>query len=197
MHCHVKVQWRSRAYSTHKTALLASRRPVCHFESLSFAYTSSGRRSTLVLFCSPTSSRWRLPSTAFDPATTKRPKGSKQRLDDYCLQKHPQYSKNVIQTWIQNGKVPSTVAGPASHLDRAHLLMQSPYTSFLVYDHMLVAMFSGHDPENMPGNGIKQLQSWGHSRWLQHSLVLPFRCWLTRGSLPSQAMHCPPALLWR
>ncbi|KAI8463596.1 MAG: S-adenosyl-L-methionine-dependent methyltransferase [Monoraphidium minutum] len=29
----------------------------------------------------------------------------KQRLDDYCLTMHPEYSKNLIQSWIVQGKV--------------------------------------------------------------------------------------------
>jgi hypothetical protein len=29
----------------------------------------------------------------------------KQRLDDYCLSLHPEYSKNLIQSWIVQGKV--------------------------------------------------------------------------------------------
>lgn len=29
----------------------------------------------------------------------------KQRLDDYCLQQYPQYSKNLVQSWIAQGKV--------------------------------------------------------------------------------------------
>lgn len=33
----------------------------------------------------------------------QRPK--KQRLDDYCLGMHPEYSKNLIQSWIVQGKV--------------------------------------------------------------------------------------------
>jgi 23S rRNA (cytidine1920-2'-O)/16S rRNA (cytidine1409-2'-O)-methyltransferase len=29
----------------------------------------------------------------------------RQRLDDYCLQQNPQYSKNLVQSWIAQGKV--------------------------------------------------------------------------------------------
>lgn len=29
----------------------------------------------------------------------------RQRLDDYCLSLHPEYSKNLIQSWIVQGKV--------------------------------------------------------------------------------------------
>jgi 23S rRNA (cytidine1920-2'-O)/16S rRNA (cytidine1409-2'-O)-methyltransferase len=37
----------------------------------------------------------------------------KQRLDDYCLQQYPSYSKNLVQSWVAQGKV--LVNDKASH----------------------------------------------------------------------------------
>lgn len=39
------------------------------------------------------------------PAPTSKGYTKRQRLDEYCLQQHPQYSRNLIQSWIAQGKV--------------------------------------------------------------------------------------------
>jgi hypothetical protein len=46
-------------------------------------------------------------STSSPSGTPHRRTGPKRRLrlDEYCLQLHPQYSRNAIQSWILQGKV--------------------------------------------------------------------------------------------
>lgn len=43
--------------------------------------------------------------TAGEKPTRKADYNKRQRLDDYCLQQFPQYSKNLVQSWIVQGKV--------------------------------------------------------------------------------------------
>jgi 23S rRNA (cytidine1920-2'-O)/16S rRNA (cytidine1409-2'-O)-methyltransferase len=38
-------------------------------------------------------------------STASKSYTKRQRLDDYCLQQNPQHSKNLIQSWIAQGKV--------------------------------------------------------------------------------------------
>lgn len=44
-------------------------------------------------------------SDSSSSSTGRHPYNKKQRLDDYCLQQYPQYSKNLVQSWIAQGKV--------------------------------------------------------------------------------------------
>lgn len=44
-------------------------------------------------------------TSSMQPADNKPAYNKKQRLDDYCLQQYPQYSKNLVQSWIAQGKV--------------------------------------------------------------------------------------------
>lgn len=44
-------------------------------------------------------------STSSSETAGKPSFNKKQRLDDYCLQQYPSYSKNLVQSWIAQGKV--------------------------------------------------------------------------------------------
>lgn len=48
-------------------------------------------------------------SSSLPPDAGRTPKSKKMRLDEVCLQQQPQHSRNVIQSWIQQGTFTSTV----------------------------------------------------------------------------------------
>uniref|UniRef100_A0A383W5Y5 RNA-binding S4 domain-containing protein n=1 Tax=Tetradesmus obliquus TaxID=3088 RepID=A0A383W5Y5_TETOB len=62
----------------------------------------AAQRSSGIAITSGTSSTSRSGSSS-DSSSKSYPK--RQRLDDYCLQQNPQHSKNLIQSWIVQGKV--------------------------------------------------------------------------------------------
>jgi hypothetical protein len=68
--------------------------PPCHLQRV---VTAAQRSATAAASTSSSSS-------TTQPAG-KASYNKKQRLDDYCLQQHPQYSKNLVQSWIAQGKV--------------------------------------------------------------------------------------------
>jgi 23S rRNA-/tRNA-specific pseudouridylate synthase len=56
--------------------------------------------------------------------TGKPSYNKKQRLDDYCMQQYPQCSKNLVQSWIAQGKVlvnDKASGRPAVHIPSACL----------------------------------------------------------------------------
>lgn len=92
------ISWRQRAATTLYGSCIEPRfitsqtwRQSARLEGLASRATSPGSLSE--------------PSPA--PKLSQQPKGPKQklRLDELCLQQHPQYSRNVIQSWILQGKV--------------------------------------------------------------------------------------------
>jgi hypothetical protein len=84
---------------------LAIGMPFCLSLRPENAYSCYRRLDIASSLCARNIGRWRVPSTANNQPDGKRLKLSKQRLDDYCMLQHPQYSKNVIQMWIADGKV--------------------------------------------------------------------------------------------
>ena len=45
------------------------------------------------------------PAAAPPPPHTHTQKARRRRLDEVCLERHPEHSRNVIQSWIAQGKV--------------------------------------------------------------------------------------------
>lgn len=75
--------------------------------SLAASYHRSWCRQQLVWVVSAAQRSAGAASTSKQPREVSNPKiyTRRQRLDDHVLQQYPQYSKNIIQSWIAQGKV--------------------------------------------------------------------------------------------